>query len=215
MRADRRRDRRAESAGSAIGAFGFEGFFREASGRGGCCVETPVTSRALPPGADRRRVPAGPDARAGDRRRARRLRPGARRRDGALGRWRDREFAEHYWLAYDLEEAGAVPAVLVEILRRLQQQGKGGGSSTCSTTACARRACSPRRACSARAPSAGQERHASKSAAGRAWLARRSRGASPWLNRRPAYVPEGSRTRARTGTMRPGSTRDPVADCRP
>jgi 2-polyprenyl-6-methoxyphenol hydroxylase-like FAD-dependent oxidoreductase len=49
--------------------------------------------------------------------------------DGALerwGRWRDREFAEHYWLAYDLEQPGAVPVVLVEILSRLQAQGKAG-----------------------------------------------------------------------------------------
>jgi hypothetical protein len=36
------------------------------------------------------------------------------------GRWRDREFTEHYWLAYDLEEAGTVPAVLVEMLGRAE-----------------------------------------------------------------------------------------------
>lgn len=42
------------------------------------------------------------------------------------GRWRDREFAEHYWFAYDLEDPGRVPPVLVEILRRLQAQGKAG-----------------------------------------------------------------------------------------
>src|SRR5262249_13136121 len=49
--------------------------------------------------------------------------------DAAARRWgrqRDREFAEHYWLAYDLEERGAVPAVLVEILRGLQSQGRAG-----------------------------------------------------------------------------------------
>jgi flavin-dependent dehydrogenase len=42
------------------------------------------------------------------------------------GRQRDREFAEHYWLAYDLEEPGSVPAVLVELLRRLQQRDRAG-----------------------------------------------------------------------------------------
>jgi deazaflavin-dependent oxidoreductase (nitroreductase family) len=42
------------------------------------------------------------------------------------GRWRDREFAEHYWLANDMSESGAVPAVLVEIVRRLNEQGKVG-----------------------------------------------------------------------------------------
>jgi hypothetical protein len=40
------------------------------------------------------------------------------------GRWRDREFAEHYWIANDFEDPGHVPSVLVEVLRRLQQQGK-------------------------------------------------------------------------------------------
>lgn len=42
------------------------------------------------------------------------------------GRWRDREFAEHYWLAYELEDAGAVPAVLVELLRGLQRREQAG-----------------------------------------------------------------------------------------
>ena len=42
------------------------------------------------------------------------------------GRWREREFAEHYWLAYDLEEAGTVPPVLVELLRGLQRRGRSG-----------------------------------------------------------------------------------------
>jgi hypothetical protein len=49
--------------------------------------------------------------------------------DGAMrrwGRWRDREFAQHYWLAYDLEKEGAVPAVLVEILCDLHAQGRAG-----------------------------------------------------------------------------------------
>jgi len=49
--------------------------------------------------------------------------------DAALrdwGRWRDREFAEHYWLAYDLEDVGAAPAVLVELLRGLQRRGQAG-----------------------------------------------------------------------------------------
>jgi hypothetical protein len=42
------------------------------------------------------------------------------------GRWREHEFAEHYWLAYDLEEAGTLPPVLVEFLRRLQRRGRAG-----------------------------------------------------------------------------------------
>jgi flavin-dependent dehydrogenase len=42
------------------------------------------------------------------------------------GRWRDREFAQHYWFANDMSESGAVPAVLVEIVRRLNEQGNAG-----------------------------------------------------------------------------------------
>ncbi len=39
-------------------------------------------------------------------------------------RWRDREFAEHYWLANDLGKSGPVQPVLVEIVRRLHKAGK-------------------------------------------------------------------------------------------
>jgi flavin-dependent dehydrogenase len=42
------------------------------------------------------------------------------------GEWRDAEFAEHYWLASDLEQAGAVPAVLPEIVSGLHRQGNVG-----------------------------------------------------------------------------------------
>jgi 2-polyprenyl-6-methoxyphenol hydroxylase-like FAD-dependent oxidoreductase len=42
------------------------------------------------------------------------------------GRWRDRDFAEHYWLANDIGKAGPVPAVGLEVVRRLQAQGKIG-----------------------------------------------------------------------------------------
>jgi 2-polyprenyl-6-methoxyphenol hydroxylase-like FAD-dependent oxidoreductase len=40
------------------------------------------------------------------------------------GRWRNREFAEHYWLANDLGRAGSLPAVLPEIVRRLHERGE-------------------------------------------------------------------------------------------
>jgi flavin-dependent dehydrogenase len=39
------------------------------------------------------------------------------------GRWRDEEFAEHYWLACDLGRTGAVPAVLPETFRDLADKG--------------------------------------------------------------------------------------------
>jgi hypothetical protein len=41
----------------------------------------------------------------------------------AAGR-RDRDAAEHYWLATDLGKAGRLPAVLPEVQRRLPAQGK-------------------------------------------------------------------------------------------
>src|SRR5438105_3743139 len=40
------------------------------------------------------------------------------------GRWRDREFAEHYWFANDLGAAGSLPAVVSEVLAQLRAQGK-------------------------------------------------------------------------------------------
>jgi flavin-dependent dehydrogenase len=42
----------------------------------------------------------------------------------AWGRWRDDEFAEHYWFAADMGAAGPAPAVLIEVLRRLQAEGR-------------------------------------------------------------------------------------------
>jgi hypothetical protein len=40
------------------------------------------------------------------------------------GSWRDRDAAQYYWLACDMGAAGAVPAVLSELMRRLLAQGK-------------------------------------------------------------------------------------------
>jgi flavin-dependent dehydrogenase len=39
-------------------------------------------------------------------------------------RWRDRDAAEHYWLACDMGAAGTTPPVLRELMRRLLAQGK-------------------------------------------------------------------------------------------
>ena len=44
----------------------------------------------------------------------------------AWGRWRDKDAAEHYWLATDMGKAGSMPAVVPEIERRLLEQGKIG-----------------------------------------------------------------------------------------
>jgi 2-polyprenyl-6-methoxyphenol hydroxylase-like FAD-dependent oxidoreductase len=117
----------ATQVGRAIGAFSWTGFFREACGPGWVLCGDAGHFKSPGPGrgigdafmqAERLAdaiAPAlgGPEAQL----------------DGALrdwGRWREREFAEHYWLAYDLEEPGAAPAVLVELLRRLDAQGRAG-----------------------------------------------------------------------------------------
>ncbi len=42
----------------------------------------------------------------------------------AWARWRDRDAAEHSWLAADFGAAGSAPTVVVEITRRLYQQGR-------------------------------------------------------------------------------------------
>jgi flavin-dependent dehydrogenase len=116
----------AKPVGAAIGALRFEGFFRSACGPGWVLCGDAGHFKSPAPGRGigdaflqaQTLAPAiagaldGPDQSL----------------DRALerwGRWRDREFAEHYWLAYDLEQAGPVPAVLVELLRGLQRQGKG------------------------------------------------------------------------------------------
>ncbi|MBV9414641.1 MAG: FAD-dependent monooxygenase [Solirubrobacterales bacterium] len=42
----------------------------------------------------------------------------------AWARWRDRDAAEHYWLASDFGAAGRAPRVVVEVTRRLYEQGR-------------------------------------------------------------------------------------------
>jgi 2-polyprenyl-6-methoxyphenol hydroxylase-like FAD-dependent oxidoreductase len=42
----------------------------------------------------------------------------------AWGRWRDRDAAEHYWLATDMGKAGRTPAIQCEIVKRILARGK-------------------------------------------------------------------------------------------
>jgi 2-polyprenyl-6-methoxyphenol hydroxylase-like FAD-dependent oxidoreductase len=42
----------------------------------------------------------------------------------AWARWRDRDAAEHHWLAADFGAAGMTPSVVVEVSRRLYQEGR-------------------------------------------------------------------------------------------
>jgi 2-polyprenyl-6-methoxyphenol hydroxylase-like FAD-dependent oxidoreductase len=106
----------------------WKGYFREASGPGWVLIgdaghfKSPAPGRGIGDAfllqADKL-APVIADALHGSDQRIDR----AMRR---WGRWRDREFAEHYWIAYDFEDTAPVPPVLVEVLRRLQQQGKAG-----------------------------------------------------------------------------------------
>jgi 2-polyprenyl-6-methoxyphenol hydroxylase-like FAD-dependent oxidoreductase len=50
--------------------------------------------------------------------------------DGAVAdwaRWRDRDAFEHHWLSCDLGAAGAMPAVLSEMMRRFERRGQFDG----------------------------------------------------------------------------------------
>jgi 2-polyprenyl-6-methoxyphenol hydroxylase-like FAD-dependent oxidoreductase len=117
----------ARRVGGLHGAVRWSGYFREASGRGWVLVgdaghfKDPAPGRGIGDAFCQAQALAqaitgaigGSDAEL----------------DAALarfGRWRDGEFAEHYWFAGDLGQAGAVPAVLVEIVRRLDAQGRAG-----------------------------------------------------------------------------------------
>lgn len=117
----------AKPNGQAIGAFSWEGFFREASGAGWVLCGDAGHFKSPAPGRG-----IG-DAFLQAESLARAIVDALDRPDDALdramrrwGRWRDREFTEHYWLAYDFEEAGTVPAVLVEVLRGLQRHDNAG-----------------------------------------------------------------------------------------
>jgi hypothetical protein len=44
-----------------------------------------------------------------------------------LGRWRDREFSDHYWLANDLGKGGELPSVLPQMIRDIYARGQIGG----------------------------------------------------------------------------------------
>jgi flavin-dependent dehydrogenase len=115
----------ARRVGKVLGAVRWTGFFRDASGPGWALVgdaghhKDPTPGRGI--GDAFRQVDAlAPAIVAG-------LDGSGDGLDEALkrwGRWRDREFAEPYWMATDLGKAGPVPTPVPELLRRLHAQGK-------------------------------------------------------------------------------------------
>ncbi|HEY3758122.1 MAG TPA: FAD-dependent oxidoreductase [Solirubrobacteraceae bacterium] len=117
----------ARQVGKVLGAVRWEGFFREASGPGWVLSGDAGHFKSPSPGRGIGDAFLQADSLAAT------ILGALDRSDGELdaqlvrwGRRRDREFAEHYWLAYDFEEPGTVPAVLVEILRGLEKQGNAG-----------------------------------------------------------------------------------------
>jgi 2-polyprenyl-6-methoxyphenol hydroxylase-like FAD-dependent oxidoreductase len=117
----------ARQAGKLYGASRWQGFFREASGPGWVLLgdaghfKDPAPGRGIAD-AFLQAVALAAAITAGLGRPDTHL-------DRAMaqwGRWRDREFAAHYWLANDLGQSGPVPAVLTEIVRRLNEQGQAG-----------------------------------------------------------------------------------------
>ncbi len=115
----------ARPVGKVLGAIHWEGYFRKASGPGWVLTGDAGHFKSPAPGRG-----IG-DAFLQAETLAETIAGALQGPDGALdratrrwGRWRDREFAEHYWIATDFEDPGHVPSVLVEVLRRLQQQGK-------------------------------------------------------------------------------------------
>ncbi len=117
----------AQQVGKVLGAIRWEGFFRQASGPGWVLsgdaghFKSPAPGRGIGDAFLQAESLSGAILGA--------LGGSDQVLDEAMRRWgrqRDREFAEHYWLAYDLEEAGHVPIVLTEILRGLQKRGQAG-----------------------------------------------------------------------------------------
>jgi 2-polyprenyl-6-methoxyphenol hydroxylase-like FAD-dependent oxidoreductase len=117
----------ARRIGKIFGIVRWLGFFREASGPGWVLVgdaghfKDPTPGRGI---ADAFRqvdavapaIVAGLDG-SGD---------GIDQAMSRWGRWRDEEFASHYWFATDLGDSGDLPLVVPELFRRLHARGKLG-----------------------------------------------------------------------------------------
>jgi len=117
----------ARRTGKLFGMLRWEGFFRDASGPGWVLVGDAGNFKDPTPGQgiqDAFRqvdalVPAIATALDGSG-------EDIDREMATWGSWRDRDAAEHYWLATDMGKAGSTPAVVPEMERRLLEQGKIG-----------------------------------------------------------------------------------------
>jgi len=115
----------ARRVGKFFGMLRWEGFFREASGPGWVLAgdaghfKDPTAGQGIQDAFGQVDTLAPVIAGA--------LEGPSERVDGeieAWGRWRDRDAAEHYWLATQMGKAGRLPAVQPEMIRRLLAQGK-------------------------------------------------------------------------------------------
>jgi flavin-dependent dehydrogenase len=121
----------AEAIGNAtrvervLGMVRWEGFFRDASGPGWVLVGDSGHFKDPSPGRGMsdaflqvdRLAPAVASALAGSD-------ADVDAATADFGRWRDEEFAEHYWFACDMGNAGPPPAILVEVVRILEARNE-------------------------------------------------------------------------------------------
>ncbi len=115
----------AQRIGKFFGMLRWEGFFREASGRGWVLVGDAGHFKDPTPGQGIQDAFRQVDTLAPAI--ATVLDGSAERIDHELAAWgrrRDAESAEHYWLATEMGRAGQLPTVVSEIERRLLAQGK-------------------------------------------------------------------------------------------
>jgi 2-polyprenyl-6-methoxyphenol hydroxylase-like FAD-dependent oxidoreductase len=115
----------ATRVGKVRGAVKWEGYFRQASGAGWVLVgdaghfKDPAPGRGIGDALLQADALAPAIASGLDGSEA-----GIDAEMSKWGKWRDKEFAEHYWLANDLGKAGTVPTVLAEIVGRLHERGE-------------------------------------------------------------------------------------------
>jgi 2-polyprenyl-6-methoxyphenol hydroxylase-like FAD-dependent oxidoreductase len=115
----------ARRAGKLLGVIKYECFFRESAGRGWALAGDAGHFKDPAPGqgisdAFRQAEAVAPVIAGG-------LGGSDQALDDAVAvwaRWRDRDAAEHYWLAADFGAPGEAPALTVEILRRMQKRGQ-------------------------------------------------------------------------------------------
>ncbi len=179
----------ARRVGKLFGIKRFTGYFRDASGPGWALVgdaghfKDPAGGRGIGDAFLQvdALVPAIVDGLAG----------GRRELDVAMagwGRWRDREFFEHYWLATDVGCAGAVASPLPQIVQRmLARDAHGPFIDLMSHRSRPSEVLSPGRAVLATAQLArrSRDRRALASEVGALFAAD---GRRRWLRHRPVYV---------------------------